>query len=462
MTTHRFTRRIRLACSAAEALAWHERPGAFERLQPPWERVEVLARSGGIRDGATVSLRSQVGPAWIRWEVVHRDFVAGAQFRDIQVRGPFARWEHLHRFEPDGPGACTLVDDITYALPGGALGSLAEPMVRRRLDRMFTYRHAVTQADLGRSPAAGADVRPRRILVAGASGLVGRTLVPLLTTQGHTVIKLVRRAPAGPDEAGWDPTKDHVDLTGIGRVDAVVNLAGAGIAEGRWSVPRRREILESRVLGTRTLVRAMARHPERPEVFINASAVGFYGDRGEEALTEESGVGRGFLAEVCQAWEGELAAAEALGIRTVALRTGMVVTPAGGGLARLLPLFGFGLGGPLGSGRQWTGWITPDDLSGLVLAALTDARWRGPVNAVAPEVLRQRDFARVLGQVLRRPAWVPTPAWALRVGLGEMADELLLSSARVTPARALALGFSFRHGSLFSALAHMLGRTHST
>jgi uncharacterized protein (TIGR01777 family) len=462
MTTHRFTRRIGIARPAAEVFAWHEQPGAFERLQPPWEQVEVIARSGGVRDGATVSLRTRVGPAWIRWDVVHGDYLAGRQFRDVLRRGPFKRWEHLHRVEPQGPDACTLVDDITYELPGGALGRLAEPMVRGRLAQMFAYRHAVTKADLEGAARGGAPRRALRVLVSGASGLVGRTLVPLLTTQGHTVVKLVRRAPAGPDEAGWDPLKGTVDLTGVGRIDALVNLAGAGIADGRWSVPRRREILESRVSGTRTLVRALARLPEPPAVMINASAVGFYGDRGDEILTEASAGGRGFLAEVCSAWESELAAATALGVRTVALRTGLVVTPAGGGLARLLPLAALGLGGPLGSGQQWLGWITPDDLSGLILAAMGDPRWSGPVNAVAPEVLRQREFARMLGKVLRRPAVLPAPAWALRLAVGEMANELLLGSARVEPARALALGFAFRHGSLLPALTHMLGRTIST
>lgn len=458
MTLHRLTRRIRIARPAAEVFAWHERPGAFERLQPPWEQVEVIARSGGIRDGATVSLRTKAGPVWLRWDVVHGDYLAGVQFRDRQRRGPFKYWEHLHRVEPDGPEASILVDDISYALPGGAAGALAAPMVRRRLERMFDYRHAVTKSDL-EAANGRPGVRSLRVLVSGASGLVGRTLVPLLTTQGHSVVRLVRRAAAGPDEARWDPVRGTIDLTGAGRIDAVVNLAGAGIADGRWSVPRRREILESRVSGTRTLVAALARLPDRPEVLINASAVGFYGDRGDELLHESAAGGRGFLAEVCQAWEAELAAAEAIGVRTVALRTGMVLTPAGGALARLLPLVHCGLSGPLGSGQQWTGWITPDDLSGLMLAAMTDARWRGPVNAVAPEVVRQREFASVLGRVLGRPAFLPTPAWALKLGLGEMAQELLLSSARVEPTKALALGYAYRHRSLFAALTHMLGRT---
>ena len=199
MTTHRFTRRIGIARPAAEVFAWHEQPGAFERLQPPWEQVEVIARSGGVRDGATVSLRTRVGPAWIRWDVVHGDYLAGRQFRDVLRRGPFKRWEHLHRVEPQGPDACTLVDDITYELPGVALGRLAEPMVRGRLAQMFAYRHAVTKADLEGAARGGAPRQALRVLVSGASGLVGRTLVPLLTTQGHTVVKLVRRAPAGPD-----------------------------------------------------------------------------------------------------------------------------------------------------------------------------------------------------------------------------------------------------------------------
>ncbi len=457
MSTQRLVRRIHIARPAAEVFAWHERPGAFERLQPPWERVEVIARSGGIREGATVSLRTKAGPFWLRWEVVHRDYVAGVQFRDVQQRGPFAHWEHLHRVEPAGPEACTLVDDLTYALPGGPVGRVAAAAVRRRLERMFDYRHAVTRADLEETVPCSALV-PLRILVAGASGLVGRTLVPFLTTQGHTVVRLVRGGVRGPDEAGWDPASGTIDLLAAGRIDAVVNLAGAGIADGRWSETRRQAIMTSRVAATRTLVQALAGRAERPSVLINASAVGYYGDRGDERLTELSPAGHGFLAEVCQAWEAGSTAALPLGIRTVALRTGMVVSPAGGALGRMLPLFRAGLGGPLGSGRQWVSWIAPDDLARLILAAIVDPRWHGPVNATAPEPLRQADFATTLGRVLHRPALLPTPAWALKLGLGDMAQELLLASARAEPEQARQHGFPFRHCTLSAALAHLLGR----
>lgn len=448
------TRTIRIARPAAEVFAWHERSGAFERLQPPWERVEMRARAGGVRDGLRVALRTRAGPVWLDWEVEHRDYVAGVQFRDVQLRGPFAHWEHLHRFAPDGPEACVLTDEIDYALPGGPAGALLADAVRRRLSRVFAYRHAVTKADL---EGGGAPVRPRRVLVGGASGLVGRMLVPFLTTQGHEVVRLVRRPPAGPDEVFWDPALGVIDLAAAGPVDAVVNLGGSSIAAGRWTASRRHEILASRVDSTRTLVQALVRLRRPPEVLVSASAVGFYGDRGDERLDETVPPGRGFLAEVCQAWEAELAPAHAAGLRTVALRTGAVLTPAGGALARLRPLFLAGLGGCLGSGRQWMAWIAPDDLAGLIHAVLRDPRWTGAVNAAAPEPVTNAQFAAVLARVLRRPASLPAPAWALRAALGGMADEMLLASTRAEPARARSLGYAFRYPTLELALRHGLG-----
>lgn len=447
-----FTRSSPLPVSAADAFAWHGRPGAFERLCPPWERIDVIARKGGIEDGAWVMLEQWIGPCWLTLEAEHFGHAAGREFNDRLVRGPFKFWEHCHRFSdtPENAGS-TLTDDIRFALPGGALGNaLGGRLVRARLERMFAYRHAVTAADLALWKR-WAD-RPRlRVLVSGSTGLVGRALCALLTTQGHEVLRLVRDVPVAPDEVVVGR------LAEAGRIDAVVHLAGENIAGGRWTQARRRRIRESRVEGTRALVAALGALPERPGVFVGASAVGFYGDRGEVRCDENEPAGRGFLSEVCQAWERETRAAEAHGMRTVRLRTGVVLTPAGGALKKLLPLFRAGLGGRLGHGRMWMSWISIDDLVGCIAQALADETLSGAVNAVAPAPVTNAEFTRELGRVLRRPAALPVPAGVLRAALGAMADETLLASTRAEPARLLAGGYEFRHKTLGSALRHVLG-----
>ncbi|HTB80376.1 MAG TPA: TIGR01777 family oxidoreductase [Opitutaceae bacterium] len=451
-----FSRTSLIARPAAEVFAWHERSGAFERLCPPWERIEVLSRTGGIRDGGRVTLRMKAGPAWIRWEVGHCDYVAGLQFRDVQLQGPFARWEHLHRIDPAGADACTLTDEIHYRLRGGAAGIFfGRNFVRRKLAGLFAYRHAVTRLDLEERSAGP----PLCIAVTGTGGLVGRALVPFLQTQGHTVRRLMRRKPAAEDGFFWNPGTGELAAPALEGADAVVHLAGANLAEGRWTAARKAEILRSRVEGTRTLVTALAKTSDRPRVLVSMSATGFYGDRGDEVLEEGSSMGRGFLSDVCAAWEREAQAAGALGVRTVCLRAGVVLTPAGGALARLLPVFRAGLGGRLGSGRQWMGWITIDDLLGVIGRALGDERLRGPVNAVAPGAVRNDEFSRTLALVLHRPAWWPVPEPLLRVAFGEMAREALLAGALVRPTRLAEAGHAFRWPELGGALRYMLGKT---
>jgi uncharacterized protein (TIGR01777 family) len=452
-----FRRSVRIARPAAEVFAWHERPGAFARLCPPWERVEMTRHVGGIRDGARVSLRTKVGPIWMKWEIEHRDYVAGRQFRDVLLSGPFAKWEHLHRIEPEGDGACVLTDEIHYRLPLGWLGRLGgAAFTRVQLARMFEYRHAVTQADLETSAGGG----PKSVLVSGASGLVGRALQGFLETQGHSVRGLVRRAARKEGEFQWDPAAGTIDPAALAGVDAVIHLGGENVAGGRWTAARKAAIWSSRVDGTRTLAKGIAARPvgERPEVFVSAAAVGFYGDQGDAVLGESAGLGAGFLAEVCEAWEGELAAVDALGVRTVALRTGVVLSPAGGALAKMLPAFLVGGGGRLGSGRQWMSWITPDDLGAMYLRAVLDPTWRGAFNAVAPTAVTNAEFTATMARVLRRPAVFPVPAAVLKLIFGEMAEETLLASTRAVPDRAARAGFVWRQPELETALRHVVGR----
>ncbi len=452
-----FLKRTRIAAPAAEVFRWHARSGAFERLTPPWAPVTVVERSGGIEAGARVTFDIPIGPTHVRWVAEHRDYVDGRRFTDVQVTGPFARWTHTHSFEADGPDACVLEDRIAYDLPLGAAGALVGgPFVSRMLERMFAYRHRVTAADLATHARYPGD--PLHVLVSGATGFVGSALVPFLTTGGHAVTRLARalRQPA-PGMARWTPDTGAIDSTELAPVDAVVHLAGENIAGGRWSAERKAAILASRSNTTRRLCETLAAFRPRPAVLICASAIGYYGDTGETSVDEQAEPGVGFLADVCRAWEDATAPALDAGIRVVNLRIGIVLSPAGGVLKQLLTPFQLGLGGRIGSGRQFMSWVALDDLLGIVLHGLRDAAVAGPVNAVAPGAVTNAEFTRGLGAVLGRPTLFPIPAAAARVAFGEMADEMLLSSTRVSPGRLADTGFVFRYPALDGALRHCLG-----
>jgi hypothetical protein len=297
------------------------------------------------------------------------------------------------------------------------------------------------------------------ILVTGSTGLVGSALVRFLTTGGHQATRLVRSKPRpGETEVHWNPEAGSVDAAGLEGLDAVVHLAGENIAGGRWTAEKKARIRNSRVQGTRLLCESLAKLAQPPRVLVCASAIGYYGDRGDEILREESPSGSGFLPDVCRQWEAATEPAAQKGIRVVNLRISIVLSPAGGALAQMLLPFRMGVGGIMGSGKQYWSWIAIDDLVGTILHALTTDALHGPVNAVTPNPVTNSEFTRILGRVLSRPTLLPMPGFAARLALGEMADELLLASARVEPARLLATGYAFRYPELEGALRHLLGK----
>jgi hypothetical protein len=458
MTRRTFARRTRLEATAEEAFRWHARPGAFERLNPPWDPAVVESRSGGIEeDGARVVLR--VGPLRQRWVAEHHGAVPGRAFHDRQVSGPFALWEHAHRFEPGGPSSCTLEDRIEYALPAGPLGDLVgDRSVRSLLDRMFAYRHRVTADDLA-AHAACREGSPMKVAITGASGLLGSGLVPFLTTGGHEVVRLVRRAPKARDEARWDPDAGEIDAAALEGVDAVVHLAGENIAGGRWTEARKARLRSSRVGPTALLARTLAGMKKRPKVLVSASAIGYYGNRGDTWVTEKDPPADDFLGRLSVEWEAAAEPARKAGIRVVHPRIGVVLSPAGGALGKMLLPFKAGLGGVVGPGTQYMSWIALDDLLGVVHHLLDHPDLEGPVSASSPEPVTNAVFTKTLGRVLGRPTVAPVPAFALRLALGEMADAALLSSTRVRPERLQASGYRFRFPDLEGALRHVLGRT---
>ena len=294
------------------------------------------------------------------------------------------------------------------------------------------------------------------VLISGATGLIGSALAQELKDGGHSITRLTR-SPKGENDVRWDPDAGTIDGSLAG-TEAVVHLAGESIAEGRWTASKKERIMESRKKGTRLLAEAIAGLPTPPRVMVSASAVGYYGDRGNELLREDSGPGSDFLAEVCKAWEAAADPAREAGIRVVHPRFGIVLSPKGGALGTTLPIFKFGGGGRIGSGRQWWSWVALDDVVGAILHALEDDSVEGPVNVGSPNPLTNAEYTKVLGRVLNRPTVFAVPAPAIRIAIGGMADALLLASQRVEPVKLKETVYHFRYPELEGALRHLLGR----
>jgi uncharacterized protein (TIGR01777 family) len=445
---HTFRFASELPHPRADAWAWHLRPGALARLTPPWQEVRV-GRDEGVRLNGRTELVITRGPLRLHWTALHDAFEAGRSFRDVQESGPFASWSHEHLVE-DTPAGCRWSDQIAWE-PGWWMPTGA---VEADLQRVFAWRHRRLREDLDRHAAAG--LPPMRIALSGGSGLVGGALAAFLSTGGHQVVPIRRGVAPGDGHIAWDGA-GVIDAGRLRACDAVIHLAGAGVAERRWDAAWMRTIRDSRVLGTGAIAQALAADPGQVRTLVCAGGAGWYGDRGEDLLDESSTPGTGFLADVCRDWEAACDPVRAR-VRTVNLRTGVVLSARGGALARLLPSARLGLAGPLGDGRQWWPWIALDDLVHTVLHALARPGLSGPMNAVTGAV-RQADLARAVAAAVGRPALAPpAPRSVLRLGLGRMVDEVLLASARVEPGRLRAGGFRWQHPDLLAALAWELGR----
>jgi uncharacterized protein (TIGR01777 family) len=294
------------------------------------------------------------------------------------------------------------------------------------------------------------------VLISGATGLIGSSLSEELSRGGHHITRLTR-SPRGPGDVRWDPDAGTIDGSLEGH-DAVVHLAGESIAEGRWTPSKKERIMQSRKKGTRLLAESIAALPTPPEVFVSASAVGYYGDRGNEVLREDSSPGSDFLAEVCKAWEAAADPAREAGIRVVHPRFGIVLSPKGGALGTTLPIFRLGGGGRIGSGRQWWSWVALDDVVGAIVHGLTNDSIEGPVNVGSANPMTNAEYTKILGKVLNRPTFFAVPAPAIRAVIGGMADALLLASQRMEPAKLKETGYGFRYPELEGALRHLLGR----
>lgn len=454
---HRFNYTSRYDCPVQLLYDYHSRPGALERLLPPWDRTMVLSKSGTINEGDEVTVRMRFGPLGFRFVARHTKNDPGRMFVDEQFRGPFQLWRHRHLFSGDQQHA-TLDDEIDLLLPGHSLmPAMVFAQVDRQLIRMFRHREQLLRHDLELHQRCSG--RPLRILISGASGVLGTELVPLLTTGGHQIWRLVRRTPdSGKNEIFWDPDKGMLKADDLPELDAVIHLAGEYIGLSRWSEEKKRRVLDSRVNGTSLLVNTMLALPRPPKTFLTASAVGFYGNSGSHLISEEQEPGSDFISQVCQAWETAARPAAAGGIRTVMLRLGVGLTPRGGALERILAAAPLGFPARFSHGNQYISWISSDDMIGAMLHALTCDELHGPVNIAAPEPVTNRELMRTLAKLCRRPLLPPIPASFLRLMYGQMAPEILLSGCRVATTKLQSSGYRFRHPTLDSALRFLLGK----
>ena len=453
-----YTRSSTLDGSIEDVARWHFQSSALLRLVPAWAGVEVLELPPRLEDGAIVTLRVPVPPVGRkRWVSRIEDVHPGVSFVDDQVSGPFRMWRHEHRLSKDDSGLCRLTDSLEFTLPHPPpLSTIGERVVERALVKTFSWRHRRTGQDVARLRETGW-VR-RKVLLSGASGLVGASLRTLLEVAGCDVVRLVRRRPdSEKGEFFWDPARGEIDPQAFEGVEAVVNLSGAGIADKRWTDERKALIRSSRVDSTALLAHSIAALSGQKPAFICASATGLYGNRPDGRCTERDAPGDSFLARTCVDWESAAEPARAAGARVANLRIGVVVAYAGGAVAKLRRPVSLGVAGPVGSGRQGMSWIALDDLVGVIAHAIVDDRYSGPINCVAPEVVDNRGFMKAMGRVMRRPTIAPLPACAARAMFGQMGEEALLQGAFAVPEKLEALGFRFDFPELEDALRFELG-----
>lgn len=439
----------------AEVLfAWHLHPAALRRLSPPWQPVHILHQEP-LKEGAKLVLKTPIPntPFWTKWTARHLEVHPPDGFTDIQEAGPFKIWQHEHRFIAHEQGT-RMEDSLRYQMP---FPSLLHPIFGRKLHRQFeqsfAYRHAVLARDVALFQLY--EATPKRVLISGGSGLVGSALIPFLETMGFEVWKLVRRNPH-EKEIQWDPYKQIINPRALEDFDAVIHLSGENVGK-RWTKRTKRKIWYSRTISTTFLAQTLAKLKRPPEVFISASGAGFYGETALPA-TEEHGLGHGFLADVCEAWEQSTLPAKSAGIRVINARFGLILSPAGGALQKMLPVFLNNVGGKIGTGEQMMSWISIDDVLGIFYHLLHHNLITGAINVVSPNAVSNLEFSQTLAHVLARPCFMSVPRPIVGVLFGQMGKETLLQSQNVYPERLLAQSYPFMHPQLEDALRHVLGR----
>lgn len=456
-----------LNVSQQQLYSYHASGGAFERLVPPWDQIRIVKWVGGnatkalpdyeqfgdLSTGTEVHLKVGPKPFALTLIAQHTEHSEPYGFVDEQITGPFSRWKHQHRFIQTEPDKSTLVDELEYQTP---LFGLFDALVSSKIDSTFHLRHLRTTMDLTRIEQY-AHMGAQKIVITGASGLIGRNLSAFLRAAGHQVYHMVRRVPVTPSEIQWNVREGTIDAKALEGMDIVVHLAGEPI-DGRWTQEKKSRIRNSRVAGTALLAKTLAGLSNPPSVLLSASAVGIYGNHVSETANEESAHAADFLGSVCIEWEAAATPAKEAGIRVVHPRMGVVLSGQGGALKKMLPAFLAGGGGKLGSGKQWMPWVALEDVIGIMYMMMMESGIEGPVNVVSPRPVQNAEFTAVLGRVIRRPTVIPVPAFAIKTLFGEMGQTLLLEGRKVKPSIVLNTDFTYQFDSLEDALRFELGK----
>ena len=444
-----FEKKSTMPISVKQLFSWHEKTGALERLTPPWENITVLRKDPSLKPGSEVHLKTRIGLLNITWVAKHVEYIQDTKFTDIQLKGPFAYWKHSHCMTPKGESLSVLTDKINYKLRFG----LGKGIAKQSIERLFNYRHRVLKNDL--EVQKNYPSPPLTIAITGASGLVGKELTAFLLTAGHRVLPIVRK-PANKSEIFWDLESGTIDKDKLEEVDAVIHLAGENIGSGRWTKQKKQRIRDSRINGTKILVDTLNSLKSPPKVLISTSAIGYYGSHYGSGADESKKAGEDFLAKVCFDWEQE--AKKFKKGRLVIPRFGVVLTPKGGALQKMLLPFKLGIGGKMGSGKQLMSWIAIDDLVYNLYRLLVDQQFSGAINLTAPSPVSNQEFSKTLAKTLCRPSIFPLPAVIPRLLFGEMADSIILSDIEAIPSVLNKAGVSNYYPELSSALRHLLGK----
>ena len=442
---------------------WYNSDGAFRRIMPEWEGIQPI-NAGSLVDGEETIFKVKMGPLRQKWIARHHSVVPGESFADRMIKGPFGAWNHHHEFESKSGGVTSVIDNVEYKLPmhiftGWSAGFTVLP----RMKQMFEFRSVRVANDLKQIQAT-AKLPRQRILVSGSTGMIGLQLCAFLEAAGHDVHRLLRPSTKLPSDVDSSKVVKWNDLTGeilegdMNGFDSIIHLAGAGIGDKRWSKKRLKLIRDSRIIPTKNLAKIVAGLEKPPKKMLCSSAIGFYGNRGTEVLDENSNAGNDMLSDLCKDWENSSNAAKDAGINVIHLRTGIVMSPLGGALAKLLLPAKMGAGGPVGGGKQMQSWISLDDEIYAIHHLMMKEDSAGAYNLTAPNPVSQKQFAKTLGKVLRRPAFAPLPGFVIKILFGQMGKKLVLEGQDVRPNRLLESGYEFTHSELESCLRSCLGK----
>ena len=461
----RFEAELILPFSVGEVFRYFESPGALERLLPPWQNVEVVSSDQSIQPGSHVLLRLRALGLSKLWRAVHVEYQPPYLFSDRQEFGPFRFWNHRHSFQSIEERRTLAIDSIEFELP---MNSMTQPLfgswVQRQLQGYFAYRHHVVMGDLSLQSMMTSHPS-KTIAITGSSGLVGQRVCSLLSVMGHRVLRLVRPSSKTTtpmalheNEYLWDPREGLDNKEALEGIDAFIHLAGKGIATGRWTDSQKQQLRSSRVEATQLLCRQLSTLQEPPKSFVSASGLGIYGDTGERIVEEDTVPSADtFLGKLARDWENASTVLGDRGTRVAHGRLGMVLSPKDGALRSILPIVRWGLSGRLGSGDQHWTWIDVDDAAAAFVWMALQSQQSGAFHLVSPESCTNLVFTKTLAKILHRPSFLPAPAGLLRMVVGEMADELLLTSCRAIPSKLLAEGFPFRSPNLEKCLRQILG-----